>query len=150
MTPRIAALAATLLALACGSTSSDTTSPDLRPSPAGGGSLAGTAWILTEIRGEPPLGAEELTLVVEDSTAGGYSGCNSFGGTPHVTAGAFRLEEAVATLRACADTRLMDQESGYLAILAQTSAWEIDGDVLQLTTQDGERLRFRASGDDTQ
>jgi heat shock protein HslJ len=149
-TTRRIAVAAALLAFACGTPSSDTTSPDLRPSPSGGGSLAGTAWVVTEIRGEPPLGTEELTLVVGDSTAGGYSGCNSFGGTPHVTAGAFRLDEAVATLRACADARLMDQEADYLAILAQTSAWEIDGDVLRMVAEGGESLTFRASADDMQ
>ena len=136
-------LAATLIALACGSTAPDATSPDLRPSPAGGGSLAGTEWILTEIRGAAPLGEAEITLVVEDSTAGGNSGCNYYGGTPHVAAGTFRLDEIVATARACEDTRLMDQESDYLAILARTSAWDIDGETLHLRADTGETLAFR-------
>ena len=117
--------------------------PDLRPSPSGGGSLVGTAWVLTEIRGEPVLGSEEITLVVDESTAGGNSGCNYYGGTPQITVGTFRLDEIVATARACEDTRLMDQESDYLAILAQTSAWEIDDETLQLRAETGETLLFR-------
>ena len=149
MKRRMASLAA-LFALACGSTSSDSTSPDLRPSPSGGGSLTGTAWVLTEIRGEPALGEEEITLVVDDSTAGGNSGCNHYGGTPRITDGTFRLVDLAATLRACEDTRLMDQESDYLAILAQTSAWDIEGDRLELVTDTGDTLVFRASDGDAQ
>ena len=147
MTARTAYLAA-LLALACGSTSPDTTSPDLRPSPSGGGSLTDTEWVLTEIRGGPVLGEAEITLVVDDSTAGGNSGCNYYGGTPHVSSETFRLDEIVATARACEDTRLMDQESDYLAILAQTSAWDIEGERLELVTATDETLAFRAAGED--
>jgi heat shock protein HslJ len=145
MKTRTAYLAA-LLALGCGSTAPDATSPDLRPSPTGGRSLVGTAWILTEIRGEPPLGNEEITLVVDESTAGGNSGCNYYGGTPRITVGTFRLDDLVGTVRACEDARLMDQESDYLGILAQTSAWEIEGDELTLRTEAGEALVFRENG----
>jgi heat shock protein HslJ len=138
--------AALLLALACGSTSPDATSPDLRPSTSGGDSLVGTAWVLTEIRGDRPLGDVEITLVVDESTAGGNSGCNYYGGTPQVTVGTFRLADLVATVRACEDARLMDQESAYLAILAQTSAWEIEDGTLTLRTSDGVTLVFRENG----
>jgi heat shock protein HslJ len=134
------------LALACGSTASDATSPDLRLAPTGGGSLTGTAWVLTEINGGPALGPEQITLVVDESSAGGYAGCNYYGGTPQVTVGTFRLEDPVATARACADARLMDQESGYLAILAQTSAWRIEAGELTLRTADEETLVFRENG----
>lgn len=140
------AVAAAMMALACGSTSPEATSPDLRPSPSGGGSLAGTEWILSEIRGAPPIGEAEITLVVEDSTSGGNSGCNHYGGTPHVTVESFRLDEIVATARACEDARLMDQETDYLAILAQTSAWKIEGGELTLRTEAGETLVFRENG----
>ena len=145
MTRRIG-LTTILLALACGSTPPDTTSPDLRPSSSGGGSLAGTEWILSEIRGTPPLGEAAITLVVEDSTAGGNSGCNFYGGVPHVTAESFQLDDIVATARACEDPRLMDQESDYLAILARISAWEIEGGELTLRTAEGETLVFRENG----
>ena len=148
MTPRTAYFAV-LLALACG-TAQDTTSPNSRPSPSGSGSLTGTAWILTEIGGAPVLGEAEITLVVDESTAGGNSGCNHYGGTPHVTAGTFRLDEIVATARACEDMRLMDQESDYLAILAETSAWEIEGETLELLAATGERLVFRATDENGQ
>ena len=80
---------------------------------------------------------------MDESTAGGNSGCNYYGGTPQVTAGTFRLDEIVATARACEDTRLMDQESDYLAILAQTSAWEIEDGTLRLRAETGETLVFR-------
>lgn len=142
-TPPIPPLAALLLSFACGSTAPDALSPDLRPSPSSGGSLTGTEWILTEIDGEPPLGEVEITLIVDDSTAGGNSGCNYYGGTPQVTAGTFRLEDLVATARACEDARLMDQESEYLAILSRTSAWGVEGGELTLEAPDGVTLVYR-------
>jgi len=90
-----------------------------------------------------------ITLVVEDSTGGGNSGCNHYGGIPHVTVESFRLDEIVATARACEDARLMDQESDFLAILAQTSAWEIEDGMLHLRAGSGEELQFGAApGDD--
>jgi heat shock protein HslJ len=140
---RVAVLIAHL-SLACGSATPGTTSPDLSPSPSGDASLAGTDWVLTELRGQAPLGEAEITLVVEDSTAGGFSGCNHYGGTPTVTADTFRLDEIRSTLMACMDTRIMDQESEYLALLAETSVYEVADDALVLETARGESLVFRA------
>lgn len=140
-----AVLAGALLPAACGSSPPGTTSPD-NLSPSDESSLAGTEWILTAIRGEPPIGEAEITLVVDDSSAGGYSGCNHYGGALVMTADTFRLDEIVATAMACEDARLMDQESDYLAILAEPADWEIRAGKLVLTAN-GETLVFRAAGD---
>ena len=134
-----------LLPAACGSSPPGTTSPD-NLSPSDESSLAGTEWILTAIRGEPPIGEAEITLVVDDSSAGGSSGCNHYGGALVMTADTFRLDEIVATAMACEDARLMDQESDYLAILAEPAGWEIRAGKLVLTAN-GETLVFRAAGD---
>ncbi len=144
----IAAFVTALCPLACGQTMPGTTTPpDLSPSQRGGGSLSGTEWVLTELRGGAPLGGVEITLVVDDSSAGGNSGCNHYGGTPVVTADTFRLDEIVATARACEDARLMDQESDFLALLALTSAYEVEGRALVLMVANEETLVFRAAGD---
>jgi heat shock protein HslJ len=142
----LATVAAVLVPLACGHSTPETTSPDIRPSPSRSGSLADTEWILTRIRGEPPLGSAEITLAFDDSSAGGYAGCNHFGGEPVVTAGTVRLEALVSTARACEDTRLMDQEADFLALLGETSAWEIEGGTLELHSGDAAALVFRAAG----
>jgi heat shock protein HslJ len=142
----LATVAAFLVPLACGHSTPETTSPDIRPSPSRGGSLADTEWILTRIRGEPPLGSAEITLAFDDSTAGGYAGCNHFGGEPVVRAGTVRLEALVSTARACEDTRLMDQEADYLAFLGETRAWEIEGGTLELHSGGAATLVFRAVG----
>jgi heat shock protein HslJ len=133
----LATAAAALVPLACGHSIPDTTSPDVRPSPSRGGSLAGTEWILTEFRGEPPLGGAEITLAFDDSTAGGYAGCNHYGGAPVVTAATVRLDALVSTARACEDARFMEQEADYLAFLGETSVWEIKGNVLTLRSESG-------------
>jgi heat shock protein HslJ len=142
----VATVAAVLVPLACGHSTPETTSPDIRPSPSRSGSLADTEWILIRIQGEPPLGSAEITLAFDDSTAGGYAGCNQFGGKPVVTAGTVRLEALASTARACEDTRLMDQEAVYLAFLGKTSAWEIEGGTFELHSGGAETLVFRAAG----
>ena len=133
----LATVAAVLLLLACGHSTREITSPDIRPSPSRSGSLADTEWILTRIRGDPPLGSAEITLAFDDSTAGGYAGCNHYGGEPVVTTSTVRLDALVATARACADARFMEQEADYLAFLGETSVWEIKGDVLTLRSESG-------------
>jgi len=143
----LAVLWTALVPLACGSPGPGTTSPDLTPSPSGDTSLAGTEWVLTSIRGEPPVGAVEITLVVDQASAGGWAGCNHYGGEPVVTVGTFRLDDLVATAMACQDARLMDQESDYLGILGETSAWEVEGSALVLRTATGATLVFRDAAD---
>ena len=146
---RLALLAVPILPLACGSTAPDATSPDLRPSPSGSGSLAGTEWILMEIGGEPPIGEGRITLVVDEESAGGWSGCNHWGGTPAITDETLRLDEIVATAMACEDARVMDQESAYLGILGQSSTWAIDDGTLLLRSPAGETLAFRSAEEDS-
>jgi heat shock protein HslJ len=139
-------LATALLPAGCGSTRPDTTMPDLSPTGVEDSSLAGTRWVLTELRGEPPLGSADITLVVDEASAGGWSGCNHYGGAPAVTDDSFRLDDIVATAMACEDARLMDQESDYLSLLGQTSTWEIDGSTLTLRTS-GVTFVFREATD---
>lgn len=139
-------LAIALVPAGCGSRRPDTTSPDLSPTGVEDTSLAGTEWVLTELRGEPPLGSGEITLVVDAASAGGWSGCNHYGGAPAVTDDTFRLDDIVATAMACEDARLMDQESDYLSLLGQTSTWDVEGSALTLRTNGGETLVFRENG----
>jgi putative lipoprotein len=136
-------LAIALILVGCGSTRPDATSPDLSPTGVEDSSLAGTEWVLTELRGDPPLGSMEITLVVDEASAGGWSGCNHYGGAPSVTDDTFRLDEIVATAMACEDARRMDQESDYLSLLGQTSTWEIEGRALTLRTAGEVTLVFR-------
>ena len=147
---RVLAALTTVLILAllaaCGTPSTGTADPDLRPS-GQDSPLTDTEWVLTELRGESPLGGAHLTLVVGDSTAGGSSGCNLWGGESTVTATALTIEMLHMTARACEDMRLMDQETDYLALLAGTSAYEVEGSQLVLETEGGETLVYRADGD---
>jgi heat shock protein HslJ len=147
---RVLAALTTILILAllaaCGTPSTGTTDPDLRPS-GQDSPLTDTEWVLTELRGEPPLGGGHITLVVGDSTAGGSSGCNLWGGEAVVTASTLALEMLHMTARACEDTRLMDQETDYLALLGGTSTYEVQGHELVLETETGEILVFRSAAD---
>jgi heat shock protein HslJ len=138
-------LIAAILAAACGSTAPRPTDPD-DLAPAGSSPLVGTEWVLTSLRGAPPLGGEILTLVVADSTAGGSSGCNLWGAEASVTETTLDLEMLHMTARACEDQRLMDQETDYLRLLGGLSTYEIDGRTLVLETGGG-ALVYRAADD---
>ena len=67
----LAALSAILIAAllaACGTPSTGTADPELRPS-GEDSPLTDMEWVLTELRGEPPLGGAHLTLVVRAISA---------------------------------------------------------------------------------
>ncbi|HET6361726.1 MAG TPA: META domain-containing protein [Gemmatimonadota bacterium] len=144
----LAALTSLCALAACGSTIPEATSPELTPNPsADGGAIRGTAWVLAHIDGGTPLGEAPITLLVEETTGGGFSGCNHYGGVPVVTEETFRFDDLVATVMACVDGRLMEQESAYMDVLAKDSAWEIEGDDLVLRGEGGATLVFRPASD---
>jgi putative lipoprotein len=103
--------------------------------------LAGTSWILTELRGRAPAqSGGALTLRFEaGGRLGGNSGCNEFAGSYVSAAGSWTTTDMVSTLRACAEQALNEQEAEFHAALAAATAYEIVGD----------RLAFRDSAGNT-
>jgi heat shock protein HslJ len=143
----LATFAALSTLAACGSTTPEATSPDLAPRPsANAGALRGTTWVLGRIGGAPPLGEARITLRVDETTGGGFSGCNHYGGVPVVTDDTFRFDDLVSTLMACVDERMMEQEADYLDLLARTGKWEIVGNELVLTVGEA-TLEYRPAED---
>lgn len=118
--------------------------------------LVATSWQLTTFG---PAGAE--TPVVADSTvtlafsadgtAGGNTGCNTYGGDYTVEGDTLSFGEMVSTLMACADEAVMAQEQAYLAALQSAARYEVTADHLTIWyDEENSQLNFAAPTADTQ
>jgi len=133
--------------------------PTATPTPAGS-ALAGSHWQLTAIieNGEerPALQTPVVTLQFdEQGQAGGFGGCNSYGGSTKLAGDGIRFENVVSTLMACAEAGVTSQEQAYLAALNAVTQFEVSGDSLTLRSADGqsglnfERAAANANGSTT-
>jgi putative lipoprotein len=85
-----------------------------------------------------PRCASPLEITFQDGTFSGNAGCNTFHGTYTSGDGTVRIGPLATTRRACSEP-LMTQESEFLAALASAVTWSIDGNVLDVHREDGER-----------
>lgn len=102
--------------------------------------LVGSEWLLTALRGEPPLPGSRITLRFDEKGAGGYGGCNWYGGEYRAEGGAIEWKDMSSTMRACVDAALMEQEGKLLAAMNDVEAYRIEGDRLRLDDGDGAPL----------
>jgi heat shock protein HslJ len=100
-------------------------------------SLAGTAWMLTELAGQPPLADVTVTLHFEaDGSAGGSDGCNSYFISYTVDDAAITFGVGGSTMMACAEP-IMTQAAAYQAALASAATFAAADGVLTLLDADG-------------
>ncbi len=105
--------------------------------------LSGTTWTLVS---QGPTAEQarlasstKLTLAVEAADRiSGSAGCNSFSGNYLVDGDKLTVSKLASTLKACADSNLMAQETRYLAALAKASSYELG--------QEGRTLRIYYDG----
>ena len=106
--------------------------------------LVGTSWVMDNaVRGTT------VTLVFDDGSLGGSSGCNSYSaGYTATTTDDANFSISVGTISATGETctaEVMAQEKGYLDSLASASGLTVSGSTLTLQTGSGE-LTFTQSG----
>lgn len=106
--------------------------------------LAGTEWNVTGYnngRGGVTslVPATELTVNFgTDGSVSGSAGCNTFTGSYAVDeADGIAFTPLAATRKMCPGEEIMDQESQFLAALANATNWEIRGDRLQMRDNGG-------------
>ena len=100
--------------------------------------LTGRVWVLTTLRGKPPLRDTEITS--EFTTAGkvsGSSGCNHYSGTYKVSGSTIRVSSRLAsTMMAC--PRAVDlQEAAFLKALRSARSYGVTGAKLTLKSAGG-------------
>jgi heat shock protein HslJ len=130
---------------------SDTTPPDAnagRPTqtPMGDTTLAGPLWILDSLPGTADIAGNggrmpELRFGA-DGNAGGFSGCNSMGGSYTTSGDSLSLGPMRMTLMACEDG--MEFERAYAAALERVVRFARRDSTLELFDAAGLVARFRA------
>lgn len=107
--------------------------------------LNGTAWNLLAINGQPVLEDSNPTLVFEAESAGGNGSCNNFGGEYRSKGGALTFGPMMSTMMYC--EAVMDQESAYLAALAESATYQVlDGNLVLFNEKGQEILTFAPQG----
>ncbi len=116
--------------------------------------LVGTAWSLETITEDGtatsvPAGIEAPTIFIgEDAMAEIFTGCNTGGaavGTSPSSGGQESLHfGALRTTKMACDEAAMELETTVLSVLDSDPAFTIEGDLLELTGEDGVSLIYRA------
>ena len=138
---RLAALLATLLLLAaCGPAA--TPAPGATATPQAAASLEGTEWALFSLQGSPLLAGTHITLSFRDGQAGGFAGCNAYGGGYEATQeGTLSIPEMAITAMACPSPEgVMDQEQAYVRALGSAATYLITNGHLEIENAAGETV----------
>jgi heat shock protein HslJ len=111
--------------------------------------VSGATWELTELDGRTPpegAGGRRATLIFErdSARAGGFSGCNSYGGSYTLDGATLRFGAIVMTRMAC--DRGMDLEQQLARALERAEGYELAGGELRLRDANGVVARFRRAG----
>ena len=105
-------------------------------------SLLGTEWVLALINNREPVQGAEVTLSFEENTAGGISGCNSYGGDYTTEAGgSISFSEMVQTLMLCTEPEgVMELEEEYIETLRLAQSYRLVNDRLEIQDQAGNSI----------
>jgi heat shock protein HslJ len=107
---------------------------------AAGAPLAGSAWLLETLGGQPPAPDTQITLGFEADTLAGSDGCNRYRGSYRTDGDTISVDEnIVSTMMACPEPA-MQQASAYLAALKQAATFKLEGERLTLLDAAGAPL----------
>jgi heat shock protein HslJ len=103
--------------------------------------LTGKVWVLSLLRGKPPLRATELTS--EFTTGGkvfGSAGCNRYSGSYAVSGSSFRVSSPLASTRKTCVRAVEQQDAGFLKALTSARSYGVSGAKLTLKSAAGKTL----------
>ncbi len=127
-------IAGTLLMSAC---MTAVPSGEAPPTADAGGKLAGTAWVLDSIGGEPPLADTTITLRFEpDGSVMGSSGCNHYSAEFTEGSGTLVVDNMSSTLMLCAG-ELGTQENQFLVMLGGVKRYSLEEEHVTLSDDAG-------------
>lgn len=105
--------------------------------------LQGTAWLLTEMNGTPPMNGTTLTIEFTGEQISGSAGCNHFGGRYTINGEKIQFEAIFNTEMACMDPEgVMEQEQAYLYYLQRVNRFTVSESELILMTTDDQQLTY--------
>jgi heat shock protein HslJ len=107
--------------------------------PAAPASLAGTNWVVQELRGQSLAAGSAITLNFTADQISGSAGCNGYGGSYEAQGDQLTLGEIIRTMMYCENPAgVMDQEDDYLAALDTVGRYRTAGDRLELLDRAGQ------------
>ena len=113
--------------------------------------LVGTTWgleslaLATDAVSSPVAGTDVTLEFLDDGSAAGSGGCNSFHTTYAVDGASIGFDPVASTRMAC-EPEVMSQETAVFGALESAASFDVEGDVLTLLDADGRFLvSFRAS-----
>ena len=111
---------------------------------AGSNQLTDTTWKLISYDGNIPLVGKDMTAEFDGKEIRGSASCNSYFGTYRLKGDQISISGLGWTEMACMDTEgIMEQEQTIMKLLSESSSYSIQGDILQITTSDGDLLIFQ-------
>jgi heat shock protein HslJ len=106
-----------------------------------GGDVTGKVWALTNLMGNPPIEGTGISIeFTADGKVAGSAGCNRYSGTYTVSGSNITFSSPMASTMMMCEQAVMDQESAYLAALAEAKTFAVNGDQLSLSGGDGAQL----------
>ncbi|MDY6877729.1 MAG: META domain-containing protein [Chloroflexota bacterium] len=108
--------------------------------------LDDTEWMLTSLNGSSLLEGSNITLNFAEEGAGGFAGCNAYGGEyTAADEGTLTIGEMMITLMACQTPEgILEQERAYIEALRNAAAYWVMDDCLEIANAAGETtLVFR-------
>jgi heat shock protein HslJ len=102
--------------------------------------LTGKTWVLTSLRGKPPMPGTTLTSTfTPGGDVSGSAGCNHYGGRFAISGGTIEISSLVSTLMGCPQ-KIAAQEAAFLKALGSAHTYRIGGGKLILSRADGRAL----------
>ncbi len=106
--------------------------------------LSGSSWeVIAYNNGKQAVTSVIIGTTVDatfgtDGTLSGSSGCNSYSGSYKLSGSQITVGPLASTKKFCGEPAgVMDQESQYLTALQTAATYQVEGNVLELRTQDG-------------
>lgn len=122
---------------ACSSSGRTVESPDAQSGARA--TLDGAEWVLISLNGGSLVTGSNITLAFAEGQAGGFAGCNHYGGPYMATStGAITISEIAITAQACLEPEgVMQQEGAYQEALLSAAAYRMVDDHLEITNASG-------------
>ena len=110
------------------------------------GSLTGSLWVLTSLRGKPPIRGTQLTSeFTTDKAVSGSSGCNRYSGSYSASGNTIRISSPLASTRKACARPIALQEAAFLKALASVRRYDVNDGRLTLKSAAGKLiLQYKA------
>ena len=110
--------------------------------------LSGTGWTLINFEGRSLLENTAMTAFFEDGNVSGSASCNHYFGSYTIQGKQIQIEGLGWTEMACMNPEgIMDQEFQIMNLLSQANSYSVQGDMLQVNTENGGLLIFQVFED---